>query len=127
MDALNPAAEFDYSPRVRELFADLQHAGFLTGGVSAQAGSPAEGAQVGVQLTLQDGRIATARYQVYGCPHLLAACEMLAHWLEGRPVNELSHWRWRDVESELQVPASKRARLLLLDDVLHQLGQSVAQ
>src|SRR5947208_633248 len=30
--ALNPAAEFEYNARVRELFADLEHAGSFTVG-----------------------------------------------------------------------------------------------
>jgi hypothetical protein len=43
--------------------------------------------------------------------------------LEGRAVSELAQWRWRDVEMELAVPASKRARLLLLDEALAVLSR----
>jgi len=121
---LNPAAEFDYSPRVQALFANLKHAGSLlvptqVGEVlSASAGSREHGASVRLYLEVQDARVQTIRYQAYGCPHFLAACESLAQWLEGRALSELSQWRWRDVETELAVPASKRSRLLVLDEAL---------
>ncbi len=125
MDALNPAAEFDYSPRVRELFADLRHAGALAGAahaiVSAQAGSREQGASVCLQMAFAGDGIQAVRYRAYGCPHFLAACESLARWLEGRTRAELGQWRWRDVEAELGVPTAKRARLLLLEDALREM------
>lgn len=119
--ALNPAAEFDYSPRVRELFANLEHAGSLDIGptvVSTAEGSREQGASVTLYIDVRDARVKVVKYQAYGCPHFLAACEHLAQWMEGRPITELSQWRWRDVETELAMPASKRSRLLLLDEAL---------
>jgi nitrogen fixation protein NifU and related proteins len=124
-DALNPAAEFDYSPRVRELFADMRHAGVLAPANavhSAVAGSREQGASIRLQTELQGNHVQAVRYQAYGCPHFLAACENLAQWVEGRAVDALSQWQWREVEAELQVPVAKRARLLLLDDVLRVIG-----
>ena len=143
---LNPAAEFDYNPRVRELFANLRHAGSLsvvgavrdppsdvmrTGGLrtnttlSATAGSREQGASVTLYIDAHDAEVKIVKYQAYGCPHFLAACESLAQWMEGRPITELSQWRWRDVETELAVPASKRARLLLLDEALSALTEAL--
>jgi hypothetical protein len=153
--ALNPAAEFEYNARVRELFASLTHAGSLPGAIfvgvvreppfvndeeggswvnhsrwsrtaptkmnavlCAAAGTREQGASIQLYVDVRDARLHTARYLAYGCPHFLAACESLAQWLEGRAVGELTHWRWRDVEIELAVPASKRARLLLLDEAI---------
>lgn len=125
---LNPAEEFAYNPRVHELFADMRHAGGLTstGKVyDAVVGSFAQGARINLQIELQGGAIQTVRYQAYGCPHFLAASESLARWLEGRAVSELPQWRWRDMETELQVPIAKRARLLLLEDALRALQDKV--
>lgn len=124
MSALNPAAEFDYNARVRELFADLRHAGSLSG-VSASAGSREQGAFVALFIQTQDGRVQAVRYQAYGCPHFLAACEFLARWLEGRAVAEINTWSWREVENELEVSASKRGRLLLLADAIKTLARAV--
>ncbi|MGE0113353.1 MAG: iron-sulfur cluster assembly scaffold protein [Steroidobacteraceae bacterium] len=122
--AINVVGEFEYSPRVRQLFAHLMHAGSLPsqpGMLVAQAGTIAQGASVRLWLQEQQERVLTARYQAYGCPHFLAACESLASWLEGRSRAELDQWQWRVLEVELQMPASKRTRLLLLEDVLQQL------
>lgn len=123
---LKPAAEFDYSPRVRQLFANLQHAGFLDetpNVLSISVGSREQGAKVRWWFEVRDARVQTVRYQAYGCPHFLAACESLACWLEERAITELPQWSWRNVEAELQVPANKRARLLLLEEALQKIAQ----
>jgi NifU-like protein involved in Fe-S cluster formation len=127
---LEPAREFDYSPRVQELFANLKHAGLLAAApnvVSAMAGSREQGASVRVWVVVRAARVQTVNYQAYGCPHFLSACESLAEWLDGRACNELSQWRWRDVEAELEIPAAKRARLLLLDEVMLELSKAVGK
>jgi NifU-like protein involved in Fe-S cluster formation len=74
-----------------------------------------------------DACVRTVRYQAYGCPHFLAACEQLAQWLEGRSINELRQWSWRDVEAELAIPASKRSRLLLLDEAVVALHATLSR
>jgi NifU-like protein involved in Fe-S cluster formation len=166
VSTLNPAAEFEYNARVRELFADLRHAGSMPVGtvsgstitvgheppfhtvntqegnswvnhslrsriaakqtskaLSAAVGSREQGFSIQLFVAVHDGQMRTVRYQAYGCPHFLAASESLARWLEGRAVSELSQWRWRDVEVELAVPASKRSRLLMLDEALSALNK----
>jgi len=127
---LKPAAEFDYNPRVQDLFASLRHAGSLAAApnvVSAMAGSYDQGASVRLYLEVREARVQTVKYQAYGCPHFLAACESLAQWSEGRAGDELSQWRWRDVETELGIPAAKRARLLLLDELMLELSKVVGE
>jgi NifU-like protein involved in Fe-S cluster formation len=150
VSALNPAAEFEYNVRVRELFSNLKHSGSLHVGavreppsgnnqeggsrtaptqirevLSAIVGSREQGFSIQVFISVHDGHLQTVRYQAYGCPYFLAASESLAQWLEGRAISELSQWRWRDAEVELAVPASKRSRLLVLDEALAALNKSV--
>jgi NifU-like protein involved in Fe-S cluster formation len=74
-------------------------------------------------VEISNSRLQRVRYQAYGCPHFLAACESLAQWLEGHECSRITQWRWRQVETELSVPASKRSRLLLLQEALSQLSQ----
>lgn len=122
---LRPAAGFEYSTRVRELFADLRHAGSLVPAadvLQASAGLPEQGARIHIWVRMQADRMQTVRYQAYGCPYFLAACECLAQWLEGRPYAERGQWPWRDLEAQLAIPAGKRARLLVLEEVLNRLG-----
>ena len=122
---LNPAAEFDYNARVRELFADLRHARALPSlgalrepPVIATVGARDQGAELQLWIEAHAQRVQDVGYQAYGCPHFLAGCESLARWLKGRSIGELSRWSWRDVEAELDMPASKRARLLVQEAAL---------
>ena len=113
-----------YNAQVRELFSQLIHAGSVVStndAISVTAGSYEQGAQAAFSVVRDECVIQAVRYQAYGCPHFLAACEWLSRWMEGRAWSELSAWNWRDVERILEVPANKRARLLLLDDVVSQL------
>lgn len=146
--ALDPAVGFAYSPRVRELFADLRHACVLSdvgathaspSGVSnvkgdacvaptvvtAEVGSYEQGASVCLQMALGDGRVRAVCYRAYGCPYFLAGCELLARWLEGKSVAALHDWRWRDLEAELHAPPGKRSHWLLLEDAVQQMANKL--
>ena len=119
-----PADEPLYNLLVRELFAHLAHAGALGQAdkvCRVSAGSYDQGAQAVFSVAFCQDRIEAVRYRAYGCPHFLAACEWSAVWMEGRPWSELAEWSWRDIEELLNVPAAKRARLLLLDDLVRQI------
>ncbi|MES1195598.1 MAG: iron-sulfur cluster assembly scaffold protein [Steroidobacter sp.] len=116
------AAQFDYAPAVMMCFMHPRHAGSLKGEastVSAQAGSRGQGASVRLWLRMTENKIAETSFQAYGCPHFIAAADMLCEWCRGRSLDELSDWSWRIVQDELAVPASKRGRLLLLENVLN--------
>lgn len=110
-----------YGAQLLELFARPEHAGVLPAGEGAvygEAGSRTSGASVRLWLRIYEGRIATARFQAYGCPYLLAAAEALCRWLAHRERAELDRWHWRMAEAELAAPPEKRTRLLLLEDAL---------
>ena len=114
----------EYNMKVRELFNHLNHSGAMQQGsgiLSASAGSREQGASIAIWFAVQESIIQTIRYQAYGCPHFLASCEYLAQSMEGRPFAELTQWNWRDAETDLAVPASKRARLLILEEALRML------
>lgn len=124
MQPLTPEHEFLYADTVANLFHDLRHAALLTVDSSVrvmEVGHRADGAMAIWHVQLEAGHINKVGYQAYGCPHFLAACEWLARWLEGQSISELSSWQWRELETLLQVPAAKRGRLLLLDEVVRQL------
>ncbi len=121
---LTPEQEFLYADSVARLFHDLRHARLLSASAAVRViavGQRAEGATAIWQVHVDAGQVKAVGYQAYGCPHFLAACEWLARWLEGRQVTGLSSWQWREMEAALQVPAAKRGRLLLLDDVVRRL------
>lgn len=122
IDSLNPAAELDYNANVARLFRAPLHAGSLANVVDAKqgsAGSRAQGASVRVWLQIaSDEHVVAAKFEAYGCPHFIAAAEKLCDWAESRKRTELKDWNWREVAAYLQLPPSKRARLLVLEDAL---------
>src|SRR6185369_1250906 len=108
------------------------HAGVMTDrpNVVSTAGSRSGGASIRLWIKTEHGRVEQARFRAYGCPHFIAAADMLAEWCEGRPVVELSNWSWQSVGRALEVPVSKRGRLLVLEtalnDVINQLRTTQA-
>jgi NifU-like protein involved in Fe-S cluster formation len=115
-------------PRIRELFASLDHAGD-GGGIAAErvlmgeAGREDLGTRVRFTLHIAAKRVLAARYRAYGCPHTLATCEWLAREIEGRAFAGLAALA-AELESPLAwaerlgVPAVKLGRLLVIEDAL---------
>ena len=76
-----------YSAAVRELFADTAHGGDLDTATSISRDD--QGVRIQLALRHEDGTIRTLRFRVWGCPHLIAACEAFCRTYEGRPVIDL--------------------------------------
>jgi NifU-like protein involved in Fe-S cluster formation len=112
-----------YGAGVRELFAELDHAGDLE--------KPAARVQIserGVRLALAadiDGVIIVSlRFRAWGCPHLLAAAEAFCRAYEGRSVAALDEFAVAEIMQTLPVPREKLGRILVLEDAVRSLGQS---
>jgi len=105
-------------PGVRRLFSSLRHTGALDGpGVAiGEAGRQQRGTRVRFALRRHGPDILEARYLAYGCPHTLAVCEWLAQRLEageGLRVGTATDWA-----RQLNIPAAKLGRLLVVEDAL---------
>jgi NifU-like protein involved in Fe-S cluster formation len=113
----------ELAPRIRELFAALDHAGepsqdalfAIKGG---EAGREALGTRVRFTVRIAGQRLIEVRYRAYGCPHTLATCEWLARSLEGRPLDALDVGDPIEWARRLDVPAAKLGRLLVIEDAL---------
>jgi len=112
-----------YSDRVRELFADLAHAGDLVDAAHARVDD--QGVRISLAANCDDGVLEDLRFHAWGCPHLLAATESFCGDYEGRPCSDLLEFRAAEVMATLSVPAEKLGRILVLEDAVHSLGQSV--
>jgi NifU-like protein involved in Fe-S cluster formation len=110
----------DYSPRVRALFDALPRAGAMPGSgrvIVGEAVAIDRGAWVRLEARLEDGRIADCRFLAWGCPHTLAAASLAAAELAagtGAPGA-------RHLARELDVPAGKMGRLLVVEDAIQAL------
>jgi hypothetical protein len=70
---------------------------------------------------VEDGVIREARVQVYGCPHTVAVCNLLAGRLPGRlpaapAMGTPEEWR-----ETVRVPIEKLGRMLIIEDALKAL------
>jgi NifU-like protein involved in Fe-S cluster formation len=110
-----------YNSLVHSLFAQRERAGRLDPGdnvVRGEAGSATQGVQVCFWLEIEDGRIRCARFEAYGCPHIVAAASYVAGWAEGKTTDDLLAWEWRGLADSLQAPIEKWGRFLILQDAL---------
>ena len=110
-------------PQIRELFTALDHAGELDPAegesvATGEAGREELGTRVRIALRIADGRVQAVRYRAYGCPHTLATCEWLARTLEGHRPDALEIGNPLDWARQLDVPAAKLGRLLVVEDAL---------
>ncbi len=113
-----------YSPRVRELFAALPGSGELAAApdvTSGEAVALERGAWVRFSARVEDGRIAEAAFQAWGCPHTLAAAALAAGRLPGLAPGAAPPLDARSLAAELDAPAEKLGRLLIVEDALRAL------
>lgn len=113
-----------YGDEVRRLFAEPRHAGTVDGGVSVL--EDAQGVRVELSATTAGGRIATLRFRVWGCPHLIAAAEAFCAEFEGRDVAGLEVFRAAPMKNKLGVPAEKTGRILVLEDAVRSLQRALS-
>jgi NifU-like protein involved in Fe-S cluster formation len=120
-----------YSQTVRQLFAAAPLSGALPSGPGRRCLGEAQaldrGAWVRLELRLQDGIVADARFRAWGCPHLIAACALVTGRLVGKRVPEACHLDPLELSRELEVPADKLGRLLVLQDALRGLAAGMAE
>jgi nitrogen fixation NifU-like protein len=120
-----------YSEEVRRLFAGAPRSGPLPPGPGTSYRGEAEaldrGAWVRLDLRLQDGIVADARFHAWGCPHLIAACALVTERLVGQPAPEALRIDPAGLARELGVPAAKLGRLLVLEDALSRLAAGMAE
>jgi cysteine desulfurase len=130
--AVTDAVADPLPPAIRTRFTAPQHAGALAGHFEVvhvgEAGDPAQGTWIRLQLGLRVGLVAEARFAAYGCPWTIAACDWLAGRLVGTPAPGAGASATLggplDWARELGVPEARLARLLVLEDALRAAWQS---
>ncbi|MGH8204640.1 MAG: iron-sulfur cluster assembly scaffold protein [Steroidobacteraceae bacterium] len=125
------AGDSRYSPRVRSLFAELPNAGPLpvaAGRIAAGESIALDrGAWVRFEARCEDGRIAECRFRAWGCPHALAASALAASRLSGASLELARAIDAAGLARELDAPAGKLGRLLVVEDAIHSLIAAIAR
>ena len=115
---------------MRRRFADPQHSGELQKDYElilvADVSESGTGAHIAISAGIRGGTIARMAYRVRGCPHLIAALELVCTTLESQPVAGLEIFDSADITQELAIPAEKAGRILLLEDALAMLWAQYA-
>ncbi len=119
-----------YSELVRGYFANPVHAGHLpdeyNDGVVAEAAEPDGGARVVLSALVDGETIRLLRYQIFGCPHLIAATEAFCDDTEGQEISALIELDVRKLMERLAIPVEKTGRLFILEDAAKALHISVS-
>jgi NifU-like protein involved in Fe-S cluster formation len=125
----------DYNDLTWRHFSGAAYAGVLQGPAvhRGAAGSPQQGTWV--QFDLQIGGSGTptvqnARFQAYGCPHVIAVADWLAQGAVGQEAAAaLSHGRLpesvRALRERFGMPIEKLGRLLLIEDAWREAVSSL--
>lgn len=121
---MSPAAS-RYSQAVRTLFRELAGAGDL----AAEDGKTASGeaaaldrlAWVRFAARIEGDRFADCRFRAFGCPHTLAAASLVAGRLRGAPLAAALSISAAGIARDLDAPAEKMGRLLVVEDALQAL------
>lgn len=123
------AAGPGYSRRVLALFRDLDGAGDPAAGRGTPACGEAcaldRGAWVRFAAFVDGERFGDVRFRAFGCPHTLAAASYVSACLRGAPIAAASGIDAATLARELDVPAGKMGRLLVVEDALGALLAAV--
>ncbi len=86
--------------------------------VVGEAGGPGQEVWVRLRLSVQDGRVKSALFKAYGCPHTLAVVAWVTERLRGRGRAGLAPGTPEQWAEALTVPVEKLGRLLVVEDAL---------
>jgi nitrogen fixation protein NifU and related proteins len=118
-------SEAPYSPLVIEHFQQPRNIGRFASApdvIAASAGDPEQGVRFDLSARVREDRVVAMRFEVYGCPHCIAASSLLSERLQGATQEQLRLWSWREAAEDLEFPPEKRGRLLVLEDAVHALA-----
>jgi cysteine desulfurase len=85
---------------------------------SGEAGALRLGTWIRISLDVREELIADAHMQYYGCPHVAAACRLLADRLRHQPVAEANVGTPEEWRRTIDAPVEKLGRLLIIEDAL---------
>lgn len=111
-----------YSARVLDLFTRLPGSGPLPAGVGIQVTGEAialdRGAWIRFDARIAEGRVANCVFRAWGCPHSLAAAAWVVREVRARTAADCASIDAAWLTQELDVPAEKMGRMLVVEDAL---------
>lgn len=105
-----------YNAAVEERFK--RPATALGSTISGVAGSGPQGALIRFSADVDAGRLCNVGFRACACPHIIAACSLVAERLDGMAVGELANLEIVEMLQELEIPIEKTGKILILKDAL---------
>jgi nitrogen fixation NifU-like protein len=99
-----------YSAAVLDRVRNPQRVGVLPDAPdvgTGEAGSMDAGTYVRIQVRIEQGRIAAARFKVFGCSAAIAATGLVTEWLEGASLAEAGQVTPERVARRLELPEER--------------------
>lgn len=119
-----------YNDLLLECFGNPRHAGAAgepDSGMnfSGQASEFPGGPRVRISCAVEEGRLTRLVFQAWGCPHFLAAAELLCRRLDGLDVSSAGSLDLAELAEQLAVPVEKTVRILTLEDAFNDLKRAL--
>jgi len=118
----------DYSLEVQQRFHSPEGSGEFVDGmpetVTGQAEDRTLNVWVCVQVCFAGAVVRSVRYQVFGCPHMVAAAEWVAEEFQGQTREALRELDMHELRKILGAPLEKLGKLLVLEDALRACWQA---
>jgi NifU-like protein involved in Fe-S cluster formation len=86
--------------------------------VTGEAIALDRGAWIRFEARIEDGRVADSAFRAWGCPHTLAAAAWVTQELRSHAIADRRSIDASDLARELDVPAEKMGRMLVVEDAL---------
>jgi NifU-like protein involved in Fe-S cluster formation len=108
----------NYNDLTRRYFDSPTNVGELSGpGVfRGAAGNREQGVWVQFDLQAGAGRLLTARFLAFGCPHTIAIASWLASQAAGKTLKPALPESIPDLRTRFELPVEKMGRLLIIED-----------
>jgi NifU-like protein involved in Fe-S cluster formation len=105
-----------YNELTRRHFEAPRNAGELPGSNRGAAGNPSRGTWVQLDLELSAGTVSAARFLAFGCPHVIAACDIVCEAARGSRLEARLPQSPQVLLERLGAPVEKLGRLLVVED-----------
>lgn len=81
-------------------------------------GAPACGDVMRLQIEVNDGVIADAKFKTYGCGSAIASSSLLTEWVKGKSIDEALEISNKAIAEELELPPVKIHCSVLAEDAI---------
>ena len=86
--------------------------------IECKKGDVATGSILKLICVIENNKISLARYQVYGCPYLMASAEWLCEIMQGKSASQLRQLKIMSLMKTLCIPTERKSIILILEDVV---------